>query len=94
MFVGLQAKLMALGAAVLAFLALMTRLKIVKNQRDKAKEQTEVLKARQHVIKTQRLIKRKEQVKLVSRRADLKKELEKNKEDFEGVDNFNDPNKF
>ena len=94
MFVGLQAKLMALGAAVLAFLALMTRLKIVKNQRDKAKEQTEVLKARQHVIKTQRLIKRKEQERLVSRRADLKKELDKEGEDFEGVDNFNDPNRF
>ncbi len=94
MFVGLQAKLMALGAAVLAFLALMTRLKIVKNQRDKAKEQTEVLKARQHVIKTQRIIKRKEQERLVSRRADLKKELDKEGEDFEGVDNFNDPNKF
>ena len=94
MFVGLQAKLMAFGAGVLAILAMVLRMKVLKEQRDRAEQQRDVLKARSQVQKTLRVIKRKEQKKLVSRRADLAKELEKKGEDFEGVDNFNKPNQF
>ena len=94
MFVGLQAKLMAFGAAVLALLAMVLRMKVLKEQRDRAENQRDVLKARSHVIKTQRVIKRKEKEKLVSRRVELKKELDKEGEDFEGVDNFSEPNDF
>jgi len=94
MFVGLQAKLMAFGAAVLGVLTLLLRMKVLKKQRNKARKQTDVLKARHQVIKQKRVIKRKEQERLVSRRADLKKELDKEGEDFKGVDNFSDPNDF
>ena len=94
MFLGLQAKLYAFGAGLLAVLALILRMQVLKNGRDNARMERDVLKARVHVQKVNSKIKREEKVKLSSRRAELKKELSQAKEDFEGVDNFNKPNDF
>lgn len=84
----------AIGAAILIVLAAIGRMQVLKNQRDKAKMERDVLKARVHVQRVNKKIKKEEKVKLSSRRADLKKELSKKKEEFEGVSNFTDPNDF
>lgn len=94
MFVGLQAKLYTLGAAILAFLAFFVRFQAVKNQRDRAVMERDVLKVRHNVIKVQKKIAREEKKRLVSRKADIVKELSKKKEDFKGIDNLSDSNDF
>lgn len=94
MWVGLQAKLAAAGAIALAVLAVFVRLKVVTHQRDKAVVVAETLKARVHVQKVQKKIAKKEKEKLVSRRADIIKEIKKKDEDFTGLDNLNNPNDF
>jgi len=92
--VGLQAKAAAFGAAAFVVLAFLLRLKIVTAQRDRAKVVAETLKARHHVVKVQEKIKREEEKKLISRKADIIKQLEKPDEEFDGVDNLTDSNKF
>lgn len=92
--VGLQAKAAALGAAVLVVLGFFIRLKIVTAQRDKAKVVVKTLKARHHVQKVQQKIKREEEKKLVSRKADIIKQLEKPDEEFNGVDNLTNSNDY
>jgi thymidine kinase len=89
-----KTKLAAVGAALLSIAALLLRLKIVKYQRDKAEVVAETLKARLHQQKVQKKIAKEEKEKLVSRTADLVNELNKPKEEFKGVDNFNKPNDF
>jgi C4-dicarboxylate-specific signal transduction histidine kinase len=91
---GLRAKLAALGAALLAVLFFFLRMQSLKNQRDRAREERDVLKARSHVARVQKKIKREEEKRLVSRKADLVKELEKEGDDFKGVDNLTDSNDF
>ena len=94
MFLGLKAKLAGLGVFLLSLLALIARFKIVKAQRDRAIVVVETLKARQHVIKVQKKLKKEVEVKVVSRRANIIKELKKEGEEFEGIDNLSDSNKF
>lgn len=94
MFVGLQAKLYSIGAALLAGLAFFVRFQAVKNQRDKAVMERDVLKARSHVAIQQKKIKRKEEERLVSHSADIVKELNKKKEEWKGIDNLKDPNDY
>jgi len=91
---GLQAKLMALGAALLAVLAFFTRLQVVKNQRDKAQQQRDVLKARHHVAVVQKKIKRKNEKELSKKKVEIRKEISKPKEEFKGVDNLTDSNDY
>ena len=94
MLVGLQAKLAALGAALLIILAAIARFKVVKHQRDRAVQVAETLKARHVFRKKTDKIKREEKVKLVSRRAEIIKEISKDEKDFKGVDNLSNPNDF
>lgn len=91
---GLKAKLAAAGAAVLAFLALWVRMKSLENQRDRAEQVSETLKARHHVQKSQEKIKREEEEKRVSLRADIIEEISKDEKDFKGLDNLTDSNDF
>jgi thymidine kinase len=92
--IGLKAKAAAFGAAALVVLGFLLRLKIVTAQRDRAIVVAETLKARHHVVKVQAKIKREEEKKLISRKADIIKQLEKSDEEFDGVDNLTDSNKF
>jgi len=96
----LRGKLAVIGAALLAVLAFFVRLQSVKNQRDKARTKAEVLGAVVHAERTKKRIKEEERKKGVSRRDTIEKrtkELEEGVvkgEDFEGVDNLTDPNKY
>lgn len=94
MFVGLQAKLYAIGAGVLGLLALILRMQSLKNGRDRARQERDVLKARHHVQKTQKKIKRKEEERLVSHKADIVNQIKKEKEEFEGISSLEDSNDF
>jgi len=76
----------------MAAIAFFVRFQAVKNQRDRAREQRDVLKVRHTVIKEQRKIKRKEEKRLVEDKASIEKEL--NKEEFEGIDNLTDSNDY
>lgn len=89
-----MSKLYAIGAVVLIVLAAVGRMQMLKNARDNARLERDTLKARVHVIKVNKMIKKEEKKELFSRREELKKELSKEKKDFEGVDNFNKPNDF
>ena len=90
----IQAKLAALGAVALSIFYFIVRIQMLKNQRDKAEVVAETLKARHHVAVTQSKIKRKNKKELVSRKADIVKELEKSKEEFKGLDNLKNSNDF
>jgi hypothetical protein len=92
--VGIQAKLAAAGAAVLAVLALWVRLQAVKNQRDRAVVVAETLKARHHTVLVQRKIKREEEKRLVTLKGDIEKEVKKDVKDFKGLDNLSNPDDF
>ena len=94
MFTWLTAKLYGVGAAILIVLAAIGRMQMLKNARDNARKERDTLKARVHVNKVNKMIKKEEKKELFSRREELKKELSKEGKDFEGVDNFNDPNDF
>lgn len=91
---GLQAKLAALGAGLLALAAFFVRFQAVKNQRDKAVVVAETLRSRHTTQQVQKKIKREEEKKLISRTARIAAELEKDKESFSGVDNLSKPNDF
>jgi thymidine kinase len=92
--VGLKAKLAVAGAAALSFLFLFLRMQSLKNQRDKAVVVSETLTARHHTQKVQKKIKREEEKKLVSRRAEIIKEIEAPEEEFDGIDNLTDANDY
>jgi hypothetical protein len=92
--VGLQAKAAAIGAAVLVVLGFLLRLKMVTHQRDKAKVVAETLKARHHVAVVQKKIKREEEKKLLKELSSIEKEIEKDDDEFQGVDNLTNSNDF
>lgn len=94
MFTWLTAKLYGVGAAVLIVLAAIGRMQMLKNARDNARKERDTLKARVHVNRVNKMIKKEEKKELFSRREELKKELSKEGKDFEGVKNFTDPNDF
>lgn len=94
MFTWLTAKLYGVGAAVLIVLAAIGRMQMLKNARDNARKERDALKARVHVNRVNKMIKKEEKKELFSRREELKKELSKEGKDFEGVKNFTDPNDF
>ena len=84
--------LIAGGTALLAGLAVIA--KVLKAQRDSAREAVDTLKGTIKAEKKTKEVVKKEKERLVSRRADLKKEIEKDDEDFEGLDNLRDPNDY
>ena len=91
---GMKAKFAAFGAALLVVLGFFVRLKLVTRQRDKATAVAETLKSRNKVIVEQKKIKREEEVKLLEELTSINKELKKEGEEFDGLDNFNDPNDY
>jgi len=85
---------MAGGAIALAMLGFFVKLKVVTAQRDKARESADVLKAQVHQNRVQAKIKKEHRAKVVSHKAELLKELNKNDEEFEGLKNLKEPNDF
>jgi hypothetical protein len=84
--------LYGIGAALLAALAFFA--KTFKTQRDNAREKVDILKTSAHAERVKKEVIKEEEKKIVSRRADLIKELEKEGEDFKGLDNLNNPNDY
>lgn len=89
----MRAKLAALGAALLAGLAFFIRFQAVKNQRDKAKQHSEVLQAQVHTLKVRGKIERETIAKEKSREIEIINELKKPKEERE-YPNFTKPNDY
>ena len=75
-------------------LAAVTRINYLKNKAEVVERENDTLKARHHVVKGQAKIKRKEEKELISRKADIVKELKKSKEEFKGIDSLTDSNDF
>jgi len=92
MFLGLKARLYAFGAALLAAITVVLRLQALERQRDLARTEADTLRVRHSVIQEQKKIKRKEEKRLVSHKAELIKDLKK--EDFDGIDNLTDSNDY
>ena len=89
-----KTKAAALGAFALIAISFFVRLKIVSSQRDKARSLALELKRRNNSIVEQKKLKRKEEKKLLKELKKINEELEKEGEDFDGLDNFNAPNDF
>jgi hypothetical protein len=96
LFSFLKAKtwLAAGGAALLSFLALWVKLQYVENKREVAERKADTLKAQLHQAKVRKKILKEQKEKFVSRTAEIAAQLEKEDEDFTGVDVLSDPNKF
>lgn len=93
-WLGIQAKLYAFGAGAVALAALFLRLSFLRRKTERLEREADTLKARHQAETVKKKIKREEAKRLVSRRADLAAELNKEKEDFDGVKTFKDPNDF
>ena len=83
-----------LGAALLAVLAIVGRIKTLEYQRDKARHRADMADARHEVAKTSKRIEKKKKEELSSSLEEVESVIEKgkNRKDFEGLDNLNNPN--
>ena len=77
---------------LLAALAFVLRMQVLKNQRDNAREKVDVLKTSLHVKKTQEKIVKEREKEKKEESLKLSDSLEKKGEDFKGVDNLTNPN--
>ncbi len=91
---GLQAKLVAFGAALLGVLAMFVRMQALKNKAEKATQIAETLKSRAKQAANQKKIKREEEKKLLQEKKEILEEISKPEEEFEGIDNLTDSNDF
>jgi hypothetical protein len=85
---GLQAKLAAVGTAIVAIAALLLRLKYLKNKTERLERVSDTLKARHQAEQTKKKLIKKERERLVSRSADIAREIEKPDSDFSGIDSL------
>ena len=91
MFSGIKLWIAAIGSALFGGLILYA--KILKKQRDDARKARERLVAGRNAERRMKEISKEEEKKTVSRTAKLVREIkEKKDEEFEGIDNFNNPN--
>lgn len=81
------------GAALLSILAMFIRIKTLEYQKEKAEVRAETLKAQLVQQKVRRKIIKENKEKQVSRSRDIAVQLEKNDEDFTGIDVLSDPNR-
>lgn len=91
---GLKAKLLSAGAIVVAILAAIGRMKYLKKKAARLEMEADVAKAQLHQEKIQKKVIEDKKIAAQRRRVILMKELEKEGEDFEGVSNLTDANKF
>ena len=90
----LKAKLIAAGAALLAILAAFFRIKMLKDQRDKAKQTAEALKNRNQLLVEERKIIKEKEKEVASTEATLKQEEKKVDEEFKGASNLSNSSKW
>lgn len=94
MLLGLKAKLAAVGLFLVSLSALILRLTYLKNKADRLERVTDTLKARHNAEQVRKKVIKKEKERLVSRRAEIVKEIEKDDKEFKGIDNLSNPNDF
>jgi cell division protein FtsL len=82
----------AIGTFLLAVLAGITRMQTLKNQRDKARQQRDVAKARVHIASVEKKIEKKKRLSLLSKEERIKEKVEKN--ELKDLDNLTDSNNF
>lgn len=82
---GLKAKLAAFGLFIVSLSALILRVKFLKNKAERLERTADTLKARHAAEQTKKRMIKKEKERLVSRRADIVKEIKKDDEEFTGV---------
>ena len=92
MFSGLRMWIGAIGSALLGGLFLWA--KALKAQRNAARKERDVLLAGRDAERKKDIIIKEEGKKLSSRRAKIIKDLDKEREEYEGVDNLTDPNDY
>lgn len=89
----IKAKLYAAGAIALTVVGFVLRMQYLKNKNERLTHKAEVLESR---VRQDKIIRERERVvaeEYRDRETDLVKELErKDDEDFEGIDNLNNPN--
>jgi hypothetical protein len=90
----LSKNLYVIGTAVLGVLAVVLRMQSLKKGRDRARDRAEILEATIHAERVKKQIIKEKEEEARSRRADLIKELNKEGEEFEGVDNLTDSNDY
>lgn len=83
---------MAGGALVLSFLALWVKLQYVENKKEIAERKADTLRGQLLQQKQRRKIIKENQEKHVSRSREIAVQLEKEDEDFTGIDVLSDPN--
>jgi hypothetical protein len=86
--------LYVIGAALAGLAYFVIRILTLKKARDRAEDKVDILKTTIHAERVKKEIIKEEEKKRVSRRADLLNELEKDGEDFKGLDNLNNPNDY
>lgn len=90
----IKSKLLAIGAALVGVAAVFLRMNYLKNKTEKLERERDIAVARAHIKDVQKRVERKERDRLLSKEESLSKELSKEGEDFEGVDNLSNPNDF
>lgn len=86
----LKAHAWAIGAAILSALAVYGRLKVLEEQRDKARIRANTAEARVHINKVEKEIKKKEDISLQTSLKEVEEKVKEKK--FEGLDNLSNPN--
>jgi len=80
----------AIGAAILSILAVFGRMKMLENQRDKARVERDVAKAKVHVYHVEKKIKKKNKEELSSSLKEVERKIKEGK--VEDLDNLINPN--
>lgn len=80
----------AIGAAILSILAIFGRMKMLENQRDKARVERDVAKAKVHVYRVEKKIKKKNKEELSSSLKEVERKIKEGK--VEELDNLINPN--
>jgi ribulose kinase len=93
-YLKIKSKLVWVGAALLAVLAAVGRMQMLKSQRDRARAKAEVLDQQAKLQRKLKQVDKEVKKDLLLKEEDIKKKLKKKGKDFEGVDNLTNPNDY
>ena len=90
LFLKLKSWAWAIGAAVLAILAAIGRMSVLKRQRDSARKRADLAEARAHVADVEKRIKKKRKKELSTSLEEVERKVKEKK--VEELDNLINPN--
>lgn len=88
----LKSRAYLVGALLTAVLAVIARVMFLKTARDKARDESERLRAQAHANRIKSKIVKEEKKKLSLKESNIIKQVKKEGEEFEGLDNLTDSN--